>query len=114
MKHKCLISVIIPAVLLLSGRIFARPTTSYEAGKAVIGWLQTDAQPLGTTLGQTVTNIETFDDDQGKAIYYIVYLKPTGFVIVSADDLVEPIIGFANAGTFAMDISPKRPESANC
>ena len=44
--------------------------------------------------------VETFTNDSGESIYYIVYLKPSGFVIVSADDLVEPIIGFADDGTY--------------
>lgn len=100
MKQKYLVSVMIPAIFLLGGKLLARPTTPHEAEKVVTGWCQTDAQPLGALLGQTVTNVETFYNDQGKAIYYIANLKPSGFVIVSADDLVEPIIGFTSVGTF--------------
>ena len=87
-------------VLLLYGRLLARPTTSYEAEQVVTGWLNVDSQPLGTILGRTVTNVETFFNDMGDAIYYIVYLEPSGFAIVSADNTIEPIIGFADDGTF--------------
>jgi len=45
-------------------------------------------------LGQTVKNVVEYKDSAGAVIYYIVYLDPNGFVIVSADDLVEPIVGF--------------------
>ena len=40
----------------------------------------------------------------------MVYLDPSGFVIVAADDLVEPIIGFAGAGQF--DPSASNPLGA--
>jgi len=40
----------------------------------------------------------------------VVYLDPEGFVIVAADDLIEPIIGFAPRGQF--DPSTKNPLGA--
>jgi hypothetical protein len=44
--------------------------------------------------------VDTFTDDAAEPLYYIVYLEPTGFVIVSADDLVEPVIGFVEQGVY--------------
>ena len=40
----------------------------------------------------------------------MVYLNPAGFVIVSADDMVEPIIGFLPEGQY--DPSPDNPLGA--
>ncbi len=99
---------VVLVVLLLCSSLWARPTTADEAQMVVTGWLKTNARPLGTTLGREVISVETFTDDYGEPVYHIVYLQgpgpagtqPTGFVIVSADDLVEPIIGFADDGTF--------------
>jgi hypothetical protein len=71
-----------------------------------MGWLTVDRTPVGETLGATVRRVETFNDQSGKPVYYVVYLDPSGFVIVAADDLVEPIVGFARAGRFD-------PSSAN-
>jgi hypothetical protein len=102
--------VLVPALSIFCGSLLARPTTSYQAEKVVTGWLKADPQPLGTTLGQQVTKVKTFTDDHGEPIYHIVYLQPTGFVIVSADDLVEPIIGFADDGIY--DPSPRNPLGA--
>ena len=85
---------------LFSGGVQARPTTADEAAMVVTGWLKTDPQPLAAPLGQQVMNVETFPDDNGGPVYYIVYLQPSGFVIVPADDLVEPIIGFADDGLY--------------
>ena len=59
-----------------------------------------DRTPLGETLGGSVQRVETFNDQAGNPVYYVVYLDPSGFVIVAADDLVEPIVGFARAGQY--------------
>ncbi len=101
MKRKRIFFTIILLLLQFCGSIlWARPTTEYEAEMVVTGWLRTDQQPLGASLGQQVKKVETFTDDFAEPIYYIVYLQPAGFVIVPADDLIEPIIGFADDGTY--------------
>ncbi len=107
-------SIVITAVLVLMqfccGEVWAQPTTAYQAERIVAGWLKADARPLGAALGQQVAKVETFTNDGGEPIYYIVYLEPSGFVIVPADDLVEPIIGFVEKGTY--DPSPENPLGA--
>ena len=90
--------------------LWARPTTADEAEKVVTGWLKADPKPLGMSLGRQVRNVDTFTDDRGEPLYYIVYLHPSGFVIVSADDRVEPIIGFVQGDSF--DPSPENPLGA--
>ena len=100
MKTKILLPVILFSLLLPYYGISARPVTAYEAETAVKGWLLKDAQPLGVPLGHQIDSVDTFSNSTGEVIYYIVYLKPSGYVIVSADDLVEPVIGFADDGTY--------------
>ncbi|MGD0260917.1 MAG: C10 family peptidase [Verrucomicrobiota bacterium] len=78
----------------------AAPVSSKQAAAVVTGWLSVDRTPLGETLGGTVQRVDTFNDQRGNPVYYVVYLHPFGFVIVAADDLVEPIVGFARAGKF--------------
>ncbi len=100
-RRRSIVFASVLALLLFGcGRARARLTTAYDAEQVVTGWLQADPRPLGTTLGRWVTNVETFTGDNGGPVYYIVYLKPSGFVIVPADDLVEPIIGFADDGAY--------------
>ncbi|MHC4556934.1 MAG: C10 family peptidase [Planctomycetota bacterium] len=98
--RKSIVVTGILVVLQLCSSLWARPTTAYEAEMVVTGWLQANPSPLDTTLGRRVIEVETFTDERGETAYYIVYLQPSGFVIVSADDLVEPIIGFADDGVF--------------
>jgi len=95
------------AALLLSSGLSARQTTEYEAEMVVSGWLKVSPQPLGATLGRGVRDIETYTDDADRPAYYIVNLEPSGYVIVSADDRIEPIIAFAADGTY--DLSFENP-----
>jgi len=86
--------------LQLCGGLSAAPMTSYEAEMVVLGWLRFDPNPLGTPLGREILAVDTFIGDEGEAVYHVVQLQPAGFIIVSADDLVEPIIGFADDGEY--------------
>ena len=97
-------ALVIPAFLILllfcPAGLLARPVNKQQAKKAVRGWLKLDHSPLKTQLGNQVRQVDAFGDDSGEAIYYVVCLEPSGFVIVPADDLVEPIIAFADDGIF--------------
>jgi len=78
-----------------------------DARKLVKNWLQANPQPLGARLGKTVGKVDRFTDDAGQVLYYAVYLEPSGFVIVPAEDLVEPVIAFAEMGSYkASDDNP--------
>jgi hypothetical protein len=91
-------------------RGLAAPVDSVKAAATVSNWLQMEASPLGAKLGRNPARVETFKDSFGSALYHVVYLEPSGFVIVSADDQVEPIIAFAARGRF--DPSEKYPLGA--
>jgi len=110
MKRGIIIFTAVFFLLQLCSGLWALPRTADEAEMAVAGWLKVDPQPLETALGQEVVRVETFTDDYGEPVYYIVYLEPSGFVIVAADDMVEPIIGFADDGSY--DPLPENPLGA--
>lgn len=99
-RKKVFLTIILVLLQFCCGSLWAEPTTAYQAEKVVAGWLKADAQPLGMALGQQISRVETFTDDYGEPIYYVVYLQPSGFVIVPADDQVEPIIGFVQEGVY--------------
>lgn len=58
---------------------------------------------MGQTLSDTIDRTDAYLDGAGKVIYYVVSLQPTGFVISSADDGVEPVIAFDWRGKFDPD-----------
>jgi Peptidase C10 family/Carboxypeptidase regulatory-like domain/Spi protease inhibitor/Domain of unknown function (DUF4082) len=103
--------IILPMLLSVFTQVAtAAPVTSKQAAAAVTGWLSMDRTPLGENLGGSVQRVDTFNSPAGNPVYYVVYLEPSGFVIVAADDLVEPIVGFACAGRY--DPSPENPLGA--
>ena len=100
MRRQSIVFAAFLAVMLFSCNLWASPTTVREAKMAVTGWLKDNPLPFNTTPERQVSKIETFTDGSGEPVYHIVYLDPSGFVIVSANDLIEPIIGFADDGTY--------------
>lgn len=88
------------AFLILCPDAGAKPVSKGQARSAVRGWLKGDNKPLDTELGNKILSVDTHKDDKGQTIYYVVYLKPNGFVIVSAEDSLEPIIAFSQGSTF--------------
>lgn len=105
-KASFFIAIILFTLQFCSGS-WALPTTSYDAEMVVKGWLKICPRPLETPIGRLILSVETFNGDRGEPIYYVVYLQPSGFVIVSADDTIEPIIAFADDGVY--DPSPENP-----
>ncbi len=90
-KFFCLIvsvCVLVPTV------VQAMPTTSYQAEQLVRNWLMMDQRPLDERMSLIVTKVVTYDDEEGSPLYHVVYLAGKGVVIVSGDDLVEPVIAF--------------------
>ncbi|WP_428564215.1 MAG: C10 family peptidase [Solidesulfovibrio sp. DCME] len=88
------------ALLLAPVFAWASPTTAQQAAQVVEGWLQLDSVPLGARLSAPTTTVQAYNDDSGQAAYYIVSLSSQGYVIVPADDEVEPILGFSPDGAY--------------
>lgn len=80
------------ALGLLAFQAFAKPVAKDEAAKAVAGWLRRPGHGLTAPVGNAVRETQLCTDASGQASFYVVYLKPSGFVIVPADNLVEPVI----------------------
>ncbi len=105
--HRLRGSVAYPAILLVLvvmlvsvSPALAAPITRSQAEKAVAAWLALDGRPLGADMGRQIREVQSFTDDSDSAAYFVVYLDPAGFVIVTADDLVEPVIAFAPEGRY--------------
>jgi hypothetical protein len=96
------LTIIVSLALLLfwSADALAKPVATGQAQKAVRGWLKVSPKPLGTALGKQIARVDTFTNDEGEPVYYVVYLEPSGFVIVPADDLIEPVVAFVAEGAY--------------
>jgi hypothetical protein len=104
------LAILCLACWLLPSAVIAKPTTADQAQRLVQHWLARDGKPLGAVLGQAVSTVQAFPDEPKRTDYYVVYLAPGGFVIVPADDLVEPIIAFVADGRY--NPSPDNPLGA--
>ena len=102
----------LPSVLLLCwcGIVWASPVTASRARDMAGTWVATHPKPMGVQLGGAIESVETFTDANSQPIYHVIYLRPNGFVIVPADDEIEPVICFAQAGSF--NPSPDNPLGA--
>ena len=96
--------------LLTSVPVHALPTTAEQVKQVVQYWLHMDETPLSADMGNQVGSVVTYDDDAGDPLYHVVTLEPDGYVIVSGDDRVEPIIAFVPQGKY--DPSPEHPLGA--
>jgi hypothetical protein len=102
--------LLLSSLLWWSGIISAAPMTAGHAKKLARAWVAENSKPMGAQLGGDIENVETFTDANSEPIYHVIYLRPNGFVIVPADDEIEPVICFASEGSF--DPSPDNPLGA--
>jgi formylglycine-generating enzyme required for sulfatase activity len=108
-KQGCILAIF--AVLCLAGLAIAEPRGPEHADRAVRGWLRyVHDRPLDVDLGRTPRRVDTFYSERGLALYHVVYLEPDGYVIVPADDEIEPVVCFAGSGEY--DPSPENPLGA--
>ena len=80
---------------ICSTTLYAGPIPAEMAADVVRGWLSDSNEQMETELGMIVTDVVPYFDDDLMPLYYIVYLEPQGYVIVSADNRIEPIIAFS-------------------
>lgn len=96
------------ALSLFINSAFASPVDEKTAKSAALGWLiHTGDKGLSAKLSRNIDSIDSFKDDNGETIYYVVNLKPEGYIVVSPDDQIEPIISFSQEGR--LDPNPENP-----
>ncbi len=100
MKRNVMILMVFLVLCLVPTLVQAKPTSSEQARLVVAGWLSLEDGPMKTDLGKAPAAVIRYDDAKGQAAYYIVSITTGGFVIVPADDEVEPIIGFSPHGVY--------------
>lgn len=76
----------------------------------VQGWLKTRLRPFGNRLPGQAGEPVTVCDEQNQPVYHVVSFESEGFLIVAADDRIEPIIAFVPKGRF--DPSMDKPLGA--
>ena len=91
---KTFISFLIALVISLTG--YAREVSEQFAREYVIDYIS-----LHTTDNYTVKSI-----DKVNACYYLINLAPQGWVILSADDVATPVLGYSFSGSLEEENFP--------
>ena len=97
------VSVLTLITIFTHGNLSAAPVSPDEALSAANNWLIQTPQPLGVRMSPRKQTVETFHDQNRTTLFYIAPLSPSGFIIVSPDTEIEPIIAFSPTDSFNFD-----------
>jgi hypothetical protein len=99
--------LILVSVFLTWNSIFAATVSEKQAEQVVKGWLNLDNQPLKEMMNINISKVDSYHNANKEVLFYVVSLENGGYVITSADDLIEPIVAFSEEGAF--DSSANNP-----
>ena len=94
------------ALVLCAGMVQANPVSVSQA--KYVGQQFVQAKFEQARQNQDLTLVYTGVSHRGDACFYVFNVGETGFVMVSADDLFRPIVGYSSEGAFdAENINPE-------
>ncbi len=96
------------AILFASSALFAAEISSDDAARAARAWVDRGYAMGKLPAGRTVAGVDEVTDSDTGAQLRIVRFAGGGFVVLSADDLVDPVIAFSETGT-GLDIDDDNP-----
>ena len=101
------------AVLLLfflSASLPAAPVSAQLARLFAQQWLASADKPLKADFSaHSISEVSAIENAAGLLIGYHVALQPEGYVIISADDRIQPLVSFSARGTYDdRDANPLR------
>jgi len=99
---KGLAPILLIVVLLagISSSLLAGLVGGNTARNAAGKWLSHNRKPMGRFISAKIKSSESLVDPNGLNLCHIFNLDQGGFVVMSSDDRVEPVIAFSENGTF--------------
>ena len=95
-------------MVVTTGIVHAAAVDKEMATKFAENWLKAAGNALDSGVGAAaVGDIEEFKNADGAVLGYIVSLEPKGFIVVSADDRINPVVMISKDGAF--DANPQNP-----
>jgi hypothetical protein len=101
-----ILSVVVVMSGLVGGDLFAAPIDATRARQAATGWLRLYPRPMESRISGALTEI-TPVGRADQPLGFVVRLAPAGFVVLSAEDRIEPLIAFSATGQ--IDNRPDNP-----
>ena len=99
-RHSVVCWLLLCLLSIFCGGVYALPVGDAAASAATRGWLKYYDQPMTYTISKDVAESKGYSDSSGRVLYYAVNLAPHGFIILSADDELEPVIAFSVSGRY--------------
>lgn len=81
--------------------VVAKPVSIAQVKAVAQRWMSTSVLPFGGNTRSRIQNIRARQLIRGTTLYYAVDLLPKGCIIVSPDDLIEPVIAYLPNGSAA-------------
>ena len=101
---------VIVAVVFFVTPGWGKPVDYKEALEVADAWLAANPAPMVSDPSGKVwkaKGVRPFLGYSGETLAYIIDLKPQGFIVVPADDAVEPILTFGTEGDFPGILGPE-------
>ncbi len=101
---KNLINIIF--VIFISTNIFAKELNKTDVGKFAINWMATNSHFFyygayrNSNETFSIKSIEQIENTNDKTRLFVVELLPKGFILISSDDRLKPIIGYSSENNF--------------
>jgi len=77
----------------------AAPVSDVQARTAAASWLRR-GDPFGVNISRAVRDVTPQHDDAGRALFHVAELEDGGYVVLSADTMVKPVVAFSGSGEF--------------
>ena len=90
------------ALVLAGLPCFSAPVGQDRAVHAASRWLEYSPSPMGGQLGSLGAAVACANSS-GEVRFYAINLSPVGYIVVSADDELEPILAFSSTGRFTAE-----------
>jgi hypothetical protein len=111
-----LLAVSIVALTLGAAASWSAPVSKATALQAAQGWIWANPTVAGKKghqiAGVVPAGVREYHSAQGQLLAYCVDLKPAGFILVSADDSITPVIAYSAEGKFRGTHEPQNVQSA--
>ena len=99
-RYKLMTWLVIALMFAVTG-VRAASVDKEKAQRFAENWLNAAGDALNTQIGSaSVGNVEEFKNADEVVLGYIVSLEPKGFMVVAADDRINPVVMISKEGKF--------------
>ena len=95
--------IVITIFFLMTTFIFCAPISQNDAENIAQNFYNYKNDPVANTFDISSTQLYSIDNEN---IFYVITLSPEGFILISYDNLIRPILGYSFDNNFRFDNIP--------